>query len=78
MARSAAGELRATFSASSWAAWCSRSGGSTTSLTMPSSYARAALIRSCLPTSAIRSTASAGIFRIKAMVSTALTWPIET
>ena len=46
VAAMAAGEFLAIFSASSWAASRSRSGGSTTSLIMPSSYARCADMRS--------------------------------
>src|SRR5947209_5491144 len=69
VAASRAGSLRAIFSPSAWASVRNRSGGSTTWLTMPSSYARAAGIRSYPPTSARRSTDSTGDFFARAIVS---------
>src|SRR5690606_14752080 len=77
VAAMAAGELRATFSASSRAASRSRS-GSTTSLRMPSWRARSAVMRSWRPVSAMRTIGSIGDMRTRAMVSKALTWPTDT
>ena len=73
----AAGELRAIFSASSCAASRSRSGGSTTSLIIPSSYARCADMRSYRPTNAMRITASTGMRFIRPIASIDTTCPIE-
>ncbi len=69
MAAIGRGRVAAIVSASAWASSRSRSGGSTTWLIMPSSYARCAEIRSWRPTSAIRITGSAGILRGSPMVS---------
>src|SRR5262249_17256083 len=66
------GELLATVSASACAAARSSS-GATSWLTRPSSYARSADIRSCRPINAMRKTASAGILRISAIASYAVT-----
>ena len=68
----AAGEFCAIVSPSCWAV-ASSSSGSTTWEQMPSSYARAAVIRSCVPMSAMRRIASIGDFFVSAIVSYTLT-----
>src|SRR4051812_9367131 len=78
VARIAAGEFRAIVSASARATSGSEDGGSTTSPTIPSSYARAAERRSCRPASAIRMIGSIGDFRTSAIASYAVTCPIDT
>ncbi len=73
----AVGELRAMSSARAWVTAASSS-GATTWPTIPSWWARAASIRSWRPVSAMRTIASIGEVRPRAMASYAVTWPTDT
>ena len=75
--RTASGALRLTVSASSRARSASRS-CSTTSVTSPRSKARSALIRSCLPSSAMRMATLTGTARATRTISRPDTSPMLT